>query len=105
MLCDAMCDAGGPNQLADHHCKSGTLDSPWHPDKGYPFKNAPFGAFFCLDFPALLAFMSGDKLVWGGQFLFHSERANPTQSRPMRQNHQKPLYDEIKNFFTQNSQS
>ena len=105
MLCEAMCDAGGPNQLADHHWKSGTLDSPWHPDKGYPFKNAPFGAFFCLDFPALLAFMSGDKLVWGGQFLFHSERANPTQSRPMRQNHQKPLYDEIKNFFTQNSQS
>ncbi len=26
--------------------KSGTLTSPWHPDKGYPFKNAPFGAFF-----------------------------------------------------------
>ena len=45
MLCDAMCDAGGPNQLADHHWKSGTLDSPWLPDKGYPFKNAPNGAF------------------------------------------------------------
>ena len=30
------------------HWKSWTLDSPWHPDKGYPFKNAPFGAFFCL---------------------------------------------------------
>ena len=22
------------------------LDSPWHPDKGYPFKIAPNGAFF-----------------------------------------------------------
>ena len=22
------------------------LNSPWHPDKGYPFRNAPFGAFF-----------------------------------------------------------
>ena len=25
MLCDAMCDAGGPNQLADHHWKSWTF--------------------------------------------------------------------------------
>ena len=25
MLCEAGCDAGGPNQLADHHWKSGTL--------------------------------------------------------------------------------
>ena len=89
MLCDAMCDAGGPNQLADHHWKSGTLDSPWHPDKGYPFKNAPFGAFFCLDFPALLAFMSGDKLVWGGQFLFHSGcqfQPNPAQRAKITKN-------------------
>ena len=46
MLCKAMCDAGGPNQLADHHWKSGTLDSPWYSDKGCPFRNAPFGAFF-----------------------------------------------------------
>ena len=67
-----MCDAGGPNQLADHHWKSGTLDSPWHPDKGYPFKNAPSGTFFCLDFPALLIFVSGGEVAWGGQFLFHS---------------------------------
>ena len=46
MLCEAMCDAGGPNQLADHYWESGALDRTWHPDKGHPFKNAPFGAFF-----------------------------------------------------------
>ena len=63
-----MCDAGGPNQLADHHWKSGTLDSPWHPDKGYPFKNAPFGAFFCLDFPVPLIFISGGEVARGGWF-------------------------------------
>jgi hypothetical protein len=50
-----MCDAGGPNQLADHHWKSGTLDSPWRPDKGHPFQNAPNGAFFIL---YLIAFSS-----------------------------------------------
>ena len=37
MLCEAMCDAGGPNRLADHYWKSGALDSPWHPDKGYSY--------------------------------------------------------------------
>ena len=45
MLCEAKYDAGGPNQLADHHWKSWTLDRTWHPDKGHPLKNAPFGAF------------------------------------------------------------
>ena len=82
MPCDAMCDAGGPNQLADHHWKSWTLDLPWHPDKGYPFKNAPFGAFFCLDFPALLIFVSGDEVAWGGCFLFYSGCANTTHFCP-----------------------
>ncbi len=51
MLCEDKCDAGGPNQLADHYWKSWTLDSPWHPDKGYPFGNAPFGAFFRFSHP------------------------------------------------------
>ena len=82
MLCDAICDAGGPNQLADHHWKSWTLDSPWHPDKGHPFKNAPFGAFFCLDFPALLIFVSVTSHMRGGCFLFLLRRAIPTQIRP-----------------------
>ena len=59
MLCDAICDAGGPNQLADHHWKSGTLYSPWHPDKGYPFKNAPSGAFFLFGFPCPVDFCFG----------------------------------------------
>ena len=54
------------------HWKFWTLDSPWHPDKGYPFKNAPSGAFFCWDFPASLIFVSGGEVAWGGQFLFHS---------------------------------
>jgi len=39
---------------------------------------------FCLDFPALLDFVSGGELAWGGLFLFYSGRAIPTQSRPMR---------------------
>ena len=38
MLCEAKCDAGGPNQLADHHWKSGTLDSPWLPDNRHQKK-------------------------------------------------------------------
>ncbi len=37
MLCEAKCDAGGPNQLTDQYWKSGTLDLPWHLDKGYLF--------------------------------------------------------------------
>ena len=83
----------------------GLWTRPGIPTKATRLKTHHLVRFFGEFFFALLAFMSGDKLVWGGQFLFHSERANPTQSRPMRQNHQKPLYDEIKNFFTQNSQS
>ena len=64
------------------HWKFWTLDSPWHPDKGYPFKNAPSGAFFCLVFPALLIFVSVTSPVRGGCFLFLLSRAIPTQIRP-----------------------
>ena len=64
------------------HWKFWTLDSPWHPDKGYPFKNAPSGAFFCLGFPALLIFVSGGEVARGGPFLLLLSRANPTHFRP-----------------------
>ena len=64
------------------HWKSWTLDSLWDPDKGYPFKNAPFGAFFLLGFFAFLIFVSVTPPMRGGCFLFLLSRAIPTQIRP-----------------------
>ena len=58
--------------------------------QGLPVSKRTIWCVFCLVFPALLIFVLGSKVMRGGWVLFYSGRVNPTQSRPMRQKHQKP---------------
>lgn len=64
------------------------MQSEWRnmSDNRHQFRNAPFGAFFCLGFFALLIFALGATPMRSGWLLFYSGHAIPTHFRPMPQN-------------------
>ena len=81
MLCEDKCDAGGPNRLSEtlEILDFGLALASRQPA---PELKRTIWCVFCLDFPALLIFVSVTPPMRGGPFLLLLSRAIPTQIRP-----------------------
>ena len=69
MLCEAKCDAGGPNQLSETIGNLGLWTRLDIPTTGTSFTTHHLVRFF-VGFPRFFDFMFGGELVRGGVFSF-----------------------------------